>query len=97
MIKRRVNRPDHSQLVDFVPDSTGLYLSLLFCPLASAGATLCTCFPLNRMLNISCIWCLPLQDSSPYGSSFANQKEGHRATELPESITGLPMPAYDCL
>lgn len=24
MIKRRVNRPDHSQLVDFVPNSTGL-------------------------------------------------------------------------
>ena len=28
---------------------------------------------------------------------FTDQKEGHRTAKLPDSITGLLMPVYDCL
>ena len=33
----------------------------------------------------------------PYSSFFTCQKEGCRAIELPDSVTGLLMPAYDYL
>ena len=57
-----------------------------FLPLNSAGATLLTYFLLTRVY--------------PYNTLHlvvTYQKEGHRATELPDSITGLLMSAYDCL
>lgn len=44
------------------------------------------------MLNTSCIWCLPLGHLS---LAVTYQKEGS-ATDLPDSITGLLTPAYDC-
>ena len=47
------------------------------------------------MLNTSPIWCLPLQHPSPW--SYTYHKEGRRAAQLPDSITGLLTPVYDCL
>ena len=44
------------------------------------------------MLNTSYIWCLPL-GHLPLAVTY--QKEGS-ATDLPDSITGLLTPAYDC-
>ena len=59
----------------------------------SAGATLCTDFPLTLVnTSLSGVYScntLPLV--------VAHQKEGRRATELPDSITGLLMSVYDCL
>ena len=71
------------------PNSVCLYLSLLFCPLTLQElhfAPIILCLPLQHSLNLM----VPL-----FYKTY--QKEGHRATELPDSITGLLMPACDCL
>ena len=49
----------------------------------------------DSVLNKSCIWCLPLQHSSPYSSFYISERrqQRHRNTRFNYWIT---MPTYDC-
>ena len=76
----------------FAPNSE--CLSLLFCPLTLQELHFSPIF----------FWLyakyIPLSGVYPYNTLHlvvTYHKEGHRATELPDSITGLLMPAYGCL
>ena len=70
---------------------------MLFLPPNSIGTTLCTYFPLT-LCKI-----YPLPGVYPYNTIplivllFTYQKEGLITIGLPDSITGLLMPAYNCL
>ena len=72
------------------PNSECLRLSLLFCPLTLQGLYFTPIFLWLCAKHKS-----PRQHPSPW--SYTYQKEGRRATQLPDSITGLLTPVYDCL
>ena len=66
---------------------------LLFCPLIQQELYFAPIF-LDSMLN------KPVSGIYPYNAPplvVMYQKEGCKATQLPDSITGSLMPAYDCL
>ena len=76
------------------PNSACLQLSLLFCPPDSAGATLHIYFPLALHAKYILYLVFTLTTLPPI---VTYQKVGRRGIKLPDPITGLLTPVYDCL
>ena len=100
-INRTMTGPEHSYFILCfftltALNSACLKLSLFFCPLTLQELHF-TFFSFDSKLNTFPIWCLSLQHPSPCRYISERRKEGCRATELSDSITGLLMPVYDCL